>query len=89
MPDLFIRGAGTYTAHINADNPIGTMQSYPVGHMPLVLMREKVMRPDEPAACVINLQPSITSAWRRTGVESEADTKQAFSAFSMILSACV
>ncbi len=27
MPDLFIRGAGTYTAHINADNPIGTMQS--------------------------------------------------------------
>ena len=27
MPDLFIRGAGTYSAHINADNPIGTMQS--------------------------------------------------------------
>ena len=27
MPDLFIRGAGTYTAHINAGNPIGTMQS--------------------------------------------------------------
>jgi hypothetical protein len=25
VPDLFIRGAGTYTAHINADNPIGTM----------------------------------------------------------------
>jgi hypothetical protein len=27
VPDLFIRGAGTYTAHINADNPVGTMQS--------------------------------------------------------------
>ena len=27
VPDLFIRGAGTYTAHINADNSIGTMQS--------------------------------------------------------------
>ena len=27
VPDLFIRGAGTYTAHINADNPIGTVQS--------------------------------------------------------------
>ena len=27
MPDLFIRGAGTYTAHLNADNPVGTMQS--------------------------------------------------------------
>ena len=27
MPDLFIRGAGTYSANINADNPIGTMQS--------------------------------------------------------------
>jgi len=27
VPDLFIRGAGTYSAHINADNPIGTMQS--------------------------------------------------------------
>src|SRR5208337_1493355 len=27
VPDLFIRGAGTYTAHLNADNPIGTMQS--------------------------------------------------------------
>jgi hypothetical protein len=24
---LFIRGAGTYTAHMNADNPNGTMQS--------------------------------------------------------------
>jgi hypothetical protein len=27
VPDLFIRGAGTYSAQINADNPIGTMQS--------------------------------------------------------------
>ncbi len=27
VPDLFIRGAGTYTAHINADNPAGTIQS--------------------------------------------------------------
>lgn len=27
VPDLFIRGAGTYGAHINADNPIGAMQS--------------------------------------------------------------
>jgi len=27
VPDLFIRGAGTYSAHINADNPIGTTQS--------------------------------------------------------------
>ena len=27
IPDLFIRGAGTYTAHINADNPAGTIQS--------------------------------------------------------------
>ncbi len=27
VPDLFVRGAGTYTAHINAGNPIGTMQS--------------------------------------------------------------
>jgi len=27
VPDLFVRGAGTYTAHINADNPNGTMQS--------------------------------------------------------------
>ena len=27
VPDLFIRGAGTYTAHINADNPVGTIQS--------------------------------------------------------------
>jgi len=26
VPDLFIRGAGTYTAHINADNPIGTIK---------------------------------------------------------------
>jgi hypothetical protein len=24
---LFVRGAGTHTAHINADNPVGTMQS--------------------------------------------------------------
>ncbi len=27
VPDVFIRGAGTYTAHINADNPLDTMQS--------------------------------------------------------------
>ncbi len=27
VPDLFIRGAGTYSAHINAGNPIGTKQS--------------------------------------------------------------
>ena len=27
VPDLFIRGAGTYSAHINADNPLGTIQS--------------------------------------------------------------
>jgi hypothetical protein len=27
MPYLFVRGAATYTAHINADNPLGTMQS--------------------------------------------------------------
>ena len=27
VPDLFIRGAGTYAAHINADNPAGTIQS--------------------------------------------------------------
>lgn len=27
VPDLFIRGAGTYGAHLNADNPIGAMQS--------------------------------------------------------------
>jgi len=27
VPDLFIRDAGTYTAHLNADNPAGTMQS--------------------------------------------------------------
>jgi hypothetical protein len=27
VPDLFIGGAGTYNAHINAGNPIGTMQS--------------------------------------------------------------
>ncbi|MGO9062318.1 MAG: hypothetical protein ACLQU2_33890 [Candidatus Binataceae bacterium] len=27
VPDLFIRGAGTYSAHVNAGNPIGTMQS--------------------------------------------------------------
>jgi hypothetical protein len=27
VPDLFIRSAGTYTAHINVDNPLGTMQS--------------------------------------------------------------
>ena len=27
VPGLFVRGAGTYTAHLNADNPIGTMQS--------------------------------------------------------------
>ena len=27
VPDLFIRGTGTYTAHINADNPAGTIQS--------------------------------------------------------------
>ena len=26
-PDLFIRGAGTYAAHINPDNPVGTIQS--------------------------------------------------------------
>jgi hypothetical protein len=26
-PELFIRGAGTYTAHLNADSPTGTMQS--------------------------------------------------------------
>ena len=27
LPGLFIRGAGTYSAHVNADNPVGTMQS--------------------------------------------------------------
>ena len=27
MPDLFIRGAGTYTARFNPDNAIGSMQS--------------------------------------------------------------
>jgi hypothetical protein len=27
VPDLFIRGAGTYLANLNADNPVGTMQS--------------------------------------------------------------
>lgn len=27
MPELFIRGAGTYAAHLNTDNPVGTMQS--------------------------------------------------------------
>jgi hypothetical protein len=27
VPDLFIRGAGTYAAHINPDNPAGTIQS--------------------------------------------------------------
>jgi len=28
VPDLFIRGAGTYTAHVNAGNPVGTMQKH-------------------------------------------------------------
>jgi hypothetical protein len=27
LPDLFIRGAGTYVAHLNPENPIGTVQS--------------------------------------------------------------
>jgi hypothetical protein len=27
VPDLFVRSAGTYTAHIDADNPVGTRQS--------------------------------------------------------------
>jgi hypothetical protein len=27
VSDLFIRGAGTYTAHISADHPVGTMRS--------------------------------------------------------------
>ncbi len=27
VPELLIRGAGTYTAHLNAGNPAGTMQS--------------------------------------------------------------
>jgi hypothetical protein len=27
VPELFIRGAGTYTANLNPENPIGTMQS--------------------------------------------------------------
>ena len=27
LPDLFIRGEGTYLANLNADNPVGTMQS--------------------------------------------------------------
>jgi hypothetical protein len=27
VPDLFIRGEGTYLANLNADNPVGTMQS--------------------------------------------------------------
>jgi len=27
VPDLFIRGSGTYAANLNADNPVGTMQS--------------------------------------------------------------
>jgi len=40
VPDLFIRGTETYTAHINADNPTGTMQSIEhsladVGQQPL------------------------------------------------------
>lgn len=26
VPDLFIRAAGTYTAHVNADNPLGIMR---------------------------------------------------------------
>jgi hypothetical protein len=27
VPDIFIRGSGTYAAHLNAENPIGTIQS--------------------------------------------------------------
>ena len=27
VPDLFIRGSGTYAANLNADNPVGTIQS--------------------------------------------------------------
>ena len=27
VPDIFVRGAGTYVAHLNPENPIGTVQS--------------------------------------------------------------
>ncbi|MGO9056803.1 MAG: hypothetical protein ACLQU2_05360 [Candidatus Binataceae bacterium] len=27
VPEVFVRGAGTYSAHLSADNPVGTMQS--------------------------------------------------------------
>jgi hypothetical protein len=27
LPELFIRGAATYTAQLNAENPVGTIQS--------------------------------------------------------------
>ncbi len=27
LPELFIRGAGIYKAQLNAENPVGTMQS--------------------------------------------------------------
>jgi len=27
LPDLYVRGAGTYSAKLNAENPLGTMQS--------------------------------------------------------------
>jgi hypothetical protein len=27
LPELFVRGAGTYAAHLNPDRPIGTVQS--------------------------------------------------------------
>ena len=27
MPDIFIRGSGLYSANLNAENPLGTMQS--------------------------------------------------------------
>src|SRR5205823_11565804 len=37
VPEIFIRGAGTYAAHLNPDNPIGTVQS--IEHVLRVLDR--------------------------------------------------
>lgn len=69
VPDLFIRRTGTYAAHINADNPIGTMQSI-----------ERALRSldrlgDEEALELQHLEKTFIDYQAQTGRPFEHDTR--------------
>jgi hypothetical protein len=78
LPELFVRGKGTYRAHLNAENPIGTVQS--IEHTLRALDRlaegekDQIERQEK---AQIDYQAQLNRAFEHEGKLKELLTRQA------------